>query len=133
MKRLRALIRRVAGLFSGAERERELADEIESHLQMNIDDNLRAGMTPKEARRQAMLRLGGVEKTKQRYRERGTLLPVEDVLGDLRFALRQLAKHPGFAVTAIVVLALGIGVSVAIFGLWTRLCWSRFRMQVPAA
>ena len=116
MKRLRALIRRVAGLFSGTERERELSDEIESHLQMHIDDNLRAGMTSQEARRQAMLRLGGVEKTKQTYRERGTLPLVEDVLGDLRFALRQLVKHPGFAVTAIVVLALGIGVSVAIFG-----------------
>ncbi len=116
MRRLRALRRRVAGLFGSAQRERELTDEIDSHLQMNIDDNLRAGMTPQEARRQAMLQLGGVEKTKQTYRERGTLPLVEDVLGDLRFALRQLVKHPGFAATAIVVLALGIGVSVAIFG-----------------
>ena len=113
MKRLRALIRRVAGLFSGAERERELSDEIESHLQMDIDDNLRAGMTSQEARRQAMLRLGGVEKTKQTYRERGTLPLVEDMLGDLRFALRQLVKHPGFAVTAITVLALGIEIGRA--------------------
>jgi predicted permease len=82
---------------------------------MNIDDNLRAGMTEVEARRQAMLRLGG-ERTKQAYRERGTLPLVENVVGDLRFAVRQLVKHPGFAATAIVVLALGIGASVAIFG-----------------
>jgi hypothetical protein len=116
MKRLRALVLRLAGLFGGARRERELADELDSHLQMNIDDNLRAGLTQEEARRQAMLRLDGVEKTKQAYRERGTLPLVENLVGDLRFAVRQLVKHPGFAATAIVVLALGIGASVAIFG-----------------
>jgi macrolide transport system ATP-binding/permease protein len=116
MKRLRALVLRLGGLFGGARRERELADELDSHLQMNIDDNLRAGMTQEEARRQAILRLNGVEKTKQAYRERGTLPLVENVVDDLRFAIRQLVKHPGFAATAIVVLALGIGASVAIFG-----------------
>jgi predicted permease len=107
---------RLTGLFSGARRERELTEEIDSHLQMHIEDNLRAGMTPEEARRQAMLRLGGVEKTKQMYRERGTLPLVENAVSDLRFAIRQLVKHPGFAVIAVVVLALGIGASVAIFG-----------------
>jgi macrolide transport system ATP-binding/permease protein len=116
MKMLRAWFARLAGMFSGERRESEVADELDSHLQMNIDDNLRAGMTQEEARRQAMLRLGGVEKTKQAYRERGTLPLVENVVGDLRFAVRQLVKHPGFGATAIVVLALGIGASVAIFG-----------------
>jgi macrolide transport system ATP-binding/permease protein len=115
MKRLRALILRVAGLFGGAQRERELADELDSHLQMHIEDNIRAGMTAEQARRNAVLRLGGVETTKQAYRERRTLPLVENVVGDLRFAARQLVKHPGFAATAIVVLALGIGASVAIF------------------
>jgi predicted permease len=116
MKALRAWIVRLAGMFSRKQIESEFADELDSHLQMNIDDNLRAGMTPEEARRQAMVRLGGVERTKQAYRERGTLPWVENVVGDVRFAVRQLVKHPGFAATAIVVLALGIGVSVAIFG-----------------
>ncbi|HTF43514.1 MAG TPA: permease prefix domain 1-containing protein, partial [Terriglobales bacterium] len=94
MKRVRALLLRVAGLFGGARRERELAEELDSHLQMHIDDNLRAGMTPEQARRDAMLRLGGVETTKQAYRERRTLPLVENVVGDLRFAVRQLVKHP---------------------------------------
>jgi len=115
MKRLRVLMMRVAGLFGGSRREQELAEELDSHLQMHIDDNLRAGLTPQEARRQAMLRLGGVEKTKQAYRERSTLPQMENVLRDLRFAVRQLRKNPGFAVTAVMMLALGICASVSIF------------------
>jgi macrolide transport system ATP-binding/permease protein len=115
MKRLRALLLRVAGLFGGARRERELADELDSHVQMHIEDNLRAGMTPEQARRDAMLRLGGVETTKQAYRERRTLPQMENMLRDLRFAVRQLKKNPGFTVTAVLMLALGLGASVAIF------------------
>ena len=116
MRGLRALLSRMFGMFGSTRREQEFADEIDSHLQMHIEDNVRAGMTPEEARRQAMLQLGGVERTKQAYRERGTLPLVENAGRDLRFAIRQLVKHPGFAITAIIVLALGIGVSVAIFG-----------------
>jgi macrolide transport system ATP-binding/permease protein len=116
MRRLRALLSRLSGLFGGARRERELAEEIDSHLEMHIEDKVRAGMTREEARREAMLEMGGVEKTKQAYRERSTLPVVENVWRDLRFAIRQLVKNPGFAATAIVVLALGIGTSVAIFG-----------------
>ena len=73
MKTLRAWILRMAGMFSRKQSESEFADELDSHLQMNIDDNLRAGMTPEQARREALRELGGVEKTKQAYRERGTL------------------------------------------------------------
>ncbi len=82
---------------------------------MQIEDNLRSGMTPEEARRAALLKLGGVEQTKQAYRERGTVPFFESVWQDLRFALRQLVKNPGFAFTAIFVLALGMGASIAIF------------------
>ena len=115
MKAFRAWLLRSRGLFSKAQREREFASEIESHLQMQIDDNLRSGMTPEEARRAALLKLGGVEQTKQAYRERGTMPFLESVWQDLRFAVRQFVKNPGFACTAIFVLALGMGASVAIF------------------
>jgi macrolide transport system ATP-binding/permease protein len=115
MKRLRALMMMLTGLFRGGRREREFADEIDSHLDMHIKDNLRAGMTAEQARRSAILSLGGVERTKQAYRERGTLPLVENVLRDLLFALRQLRKNPGFTATAVMMLALGLGASVSIF------------------
>jgi len=115
MKQLRALVSRFAGLFGSERRERELADEIDSHLQMHIEDNLRSGMTPEQARRDALIKFGGREPTSQAYRERGTIPLFENLIQDLRFAVRQLMKNPGFAATAIVVLALGFGASVAIF------------------
>ena len=115
MKRLRVCMVRLAGLFGGAKREREVADELDSHLQMHIDDNLRAGMTPKQARRDAILKLGGFESTAQAYRERGTVPFLENLLFDIRFAIRQLHKNPSFACMAILMLALGICASVAIF------------------
>jgi predicted permease len=93
-----------------------MAEEIESHVQMQTEDNLRSGMTPEQARREAILKLGGVESAKQAYRERSTIPYVETFLQDLRFAIRQHAKNPGFTCTAILMLALGLGISVAIFG-----------------
>ena len=115
MNRLRAWLLRCAGIFTGKSREHEMAEELESHLQMHIADNLRSGMSPQEARRQALVALGGVENTKQAYRDRSTIPWIESLMQDLRFARRQLYQHPGFAVIAIVVLALGIGACVAIF------------------
>ena len=115
MKRLRVLMRRLAGIVPSVYREQELAAEIDSHLQMHIDDNLRAGMTPVEARRQAIVTLGGVEMTKQAYREQSTVPFVETILQDLRFGVRQLRRNPGFTATAILMLAVGMGASVAIF------------------
>ena len=115
MKRLRAWLVRLAGLGSSTLRERELSDEIEAHLQLHIADNLRSGMRPEQARRDAILKLGGVEPTKQAYRDRGTVPFLENLLRDTRFAIRQLRKNPGFTCTAVLVLALGMCASVAIF------------------
>jgi macrolide transport system ATP-binding/permease protein len=115
MRRLRGLVMRLAALFTKKRREHELADEMESHLQLHIDDNVRAGMTYEQARRAAILRLGGVECTKEACRDRSTLPLIETVVQDARFALRQLRKSPGFACTAIAIFALGLGGSVSLF------------------
>jgi macrolide transport system ATP-binding/permease protein len=115
IQRLRAWLVRLGGLGSSARRERELVDEVEAHLQMHIDDNVRSGMPPEQARRDAILKLGGVEPTKEAYRDPSTVPILENLLRDARFAFRQLRKNPGFTSTAILVLALGTCASVAIF------------------
>ena len=115
MRQLRAWLIRFKGLFWKASYDRDFADELESHLQMHIDDNLRAGMSPQEARRVAVMKLGGVDQAKEAYRDRASLPFLESIVQDLRFTLRQLRKNPAFTFTANVMIALGIGASVAIF------------------
>ena len=114
MRRLRVLVSRLAGLFSKDRRERELAEELESHLQLHIDDNLRLGMTLEQARRAAILKLGGVELTKEVYRDGRSIQFLENLLHDLRFTIRQLRKDLGFTCTAVLTLAMGLSAGVAI-------------------
>jgi putative ABC transport system permease protein len=116
VRRLRAAGRRLAGLFARPDRECELAEEMESHLDLATDDLVRAGLDPAEARRQARLRLE-VESTKEACRDRGGVPLLEQAASDVRLAGRLLRKSPVFAVTAVCSLALAIGTNTAIFSL----------------
>jgi putative ABC transport system permease protein len=115
MKAFWRWLARITGLFGKSRRDRDMAAEFESHLQMHIHDNLRAGMDPERARREARLKFGGLEAAKESVRETSRMIWLETSLQDLRYALRGLRLNPGFAATAILSLALGIGASVAIY------------------
>lgn len=90
LRQLRALALRLAGMFRREDRDRELAEELESHIEMHVADNLRAGMSPDEARRQALIKLGGLTQTEEEYRRRRGLPVLEDLWQDLRYAARGL-------------------------------------------
>ncbi len=121
MRSLRRFFTRLLSSAARDEREARLREEIEEHIALQTADNLRAGMSPQQARRQALLKFGGLAAAEEGWRAERRLLVLENLVRDARFALRVLAKSPAFTAAAVVTLAVAIGANAVVFGLMDAL------------
>jgi len=117
MNWLRDMRGRFQALFQKEQLDRAMSDEMRSHLEMQIRENIEAGMAPEEARRTALREFGWAESLQEKCREQRGVLGIEELARDVRFGLRMLLKNPGFTLVTVLTLALGIGANTAIFSL----------------
>jgi len=131
MKSLRRFFTR---LFNSARRAQEerLREEIEGHIALQTAENLRAGLSPIEARRQAMLKFGGVETMKEDYRAERGLLLIENLLQDVRYAIRSLRRTTGLTAFVVITLALGIGMTSGTFSMVDALIFRPYPVAHPS-
>jgi hypothetical protein len=130
---LRRFLRRLVGWAIARRSEDRLRAEIEEHLALMTTDNIRAGLSPAEARRQAALKFGAVDAVKDMYREQRGLPSLETLIQDMRRALRRLRMAPTFTVSTALTLALGIGATTSIFTLVHAVLLKSLPVADPAA
>ena len=127
----RRILPRLRALFRGSRLEHEMGEELRFHLEKQIEDNIKAGMTPEEARYAALRTFGGVEQIKERCRDTHRFRFIEDFRQDVCYGFRMLLRNPGFSAVSVFSLALGIGANTAVFGLIDTLIFRPFPVRDP--
>ena len=129
---MRRWISRAANLFRRHAAEREMRREIASHLALLQEEFERRGLAPEEAARMARRALGGVERAKELHREARSFAWVEQFVRDLLYGARNLRRAPGFTILAVLAVALGIGATTTIFGLYNAVVWKPLPVADPS-
>ncbi|MBE0660720.1 MAG: ABC transporter permease [Bryobacteraceae bacterium] len=129
---IKLTIQRLAAPFRKDRLDKALNEEIQFHLEMETEENIRAGMTPEEARFAALRKFGGVEQAKEAYRRQSVFGWLEDLIRDARHAVRGLLRNPGYSALAILSLALGVGANTAVFTLIRELLLQPLPYPEPA-
>jgi hypothetical protein len=131
MSVLREGLRRVGSFFQKRRRDTELDAEVAAHLEFAMEENMSRGMSREEARRQALIRFGGVSQAKEQQRDARGLPWLDVLMQDMRFTFRTLGRDRSFTVIAVIILGLGIGANIAVFSVVNTILLRPLPFQKP--